>query len=131
VDREELKRQTFLGVAQLISGLGTCQRAKVGAVLVMDGMVVATGYNGSPTGKPHCIDEGCIMSKGHCVRTIHAEINCMINAAKAGIATNAGTIYTTHTPCNNCTLYLYQAGIKKVFYDGDYGNSELFREYYS
>lgn len=92
----------FAAQALLISNRATCKRAKVGAVLVKDHKVVATGYNGSVSGTEHCLDHDCLMVEGHCVRTLHAEVNAILQGAERGIP-KGFTAYVTHFPCLNCT----------------------------
>ena len=94
----------------------------VGAVLVDDAnRIVASGYNGSPRGLPHCMEVGCILdSDGHCIRSIHAEENAILQCAIHGISTEGLTLYSTHRPCTRCTMRLFQAGIRTVFYLTEY-----------
>ena len=107
----------LMKIAELIALRGTCPRAKVGAVLVREGRVISTGYNGSPSGTPHCIDMDCILDeRGKCIRTVHAELNCICFAAKYGIKTEGATMYITHSPCLDCAKAIINAGIKKVIY---------------
>ena len=94
----------FAAQALLISNRATCKRAKVGAVLVKDHKVVATGYNGSVSGTEHCLDHDCLMVEGHCVRTLHAEVNAILQGAERGIP-KGFTAYVTHFPLPE----LYQA----------------------
>lgn len=107
----------------LLASRSTCTRLSVGALIVRDNRVIASGYNGSVSGETHCIDEGCLIQEGHCVRTIHAEVNAVLQCAKYGIATQDSEVYVTHFPCLNCTKTLIQAGIKKVNYIEDYRNN--------
>lgn len=116
----------FMGLAKLAAVRSTCPRASVGCVLVLDRQVIATGYNGSAPGMPHCDDEGCEMVASHCVRTIHAEVNAVGQAAKRGIATEGATAYVTHTPCIHCQEVLVSAGVKQVIAEERYGDTELF-----
>lgn len=106
----------FMEIALLASRRATCNRLKVGAVLVKDKRVIATGYNGSPSGMPHCIDEGCSVVNGHCIRTIHAEQNALFQCAKFGVSTKGATCYVTHLPCLLCAKSLIQSGIVKVVF---------------
>lgn len=115
----------FLDMARLASTRATCPRASVGCVLVVDGQVVATGYNGSAPGMPHCHDEGCIIIEGHCARTIHAEVNAIGQAARLGVSVKHGTAYVTHTPCANCLKVLASAGIERVVALKRYGLDDL------
>ena len=121
----------FAAQALLISNRATCKRAKVGAVLVKDHKVVATGYNGSVSGTEHCLDHDCLMVEGHCVRTLHAEVNAILQGAERGIP-KGFTAYVTHFPCLNCTKQLLQVGCKRVVYIHQYRIDEyaqyLYRE---
>lgn len=114
--------QYFMAQAILLSMRGTCKRLSVGAILVRDERIIAGGYNGSVSGDVHCIDEGCYMVDGHCLRTIHAEMNAILQCAKFGIPTANAEIYVTDFPCLQCTKMLLQAGIKKIYYLRNYHN---------
>jgi dCMP deaminase len=114
----------FLRMALLASERATCQRLKVGAVIVKNKNVLATGYNGSASGEVHCIDEGCLMRDGHCIRTIHAEQNAILQCAKHGVNVNGASIYVTHFPCLHCTKSLVTVGIREIVYLNDYRNDE-------
>jgi len=85
----------FIRIASEVAMRSTCPRASVGAVIVKDNRILSTGYNGAPAGKPHCIDEGCIIDEGddHCQRTIHAETNAIAQAAKYGVSIDGATLY--------------------------------------
>lgn len=113
-------KQYFLSQALVLSMRSTCRRLMVGAVIVRDGRVIAGGYNGSVSGEVHCIDEGCLMEKGHCIRTVHSEMNAIIQCAKFGVATEGADIYVTHYPCLRCSKAIIQAGIKNIYYLYDY-----------
>lgn len=106
--------------AKLVSRRSTCARLKVGAVIVQDRHIISSGYNGSISGGVHCIDVGCKIVDGHCVRTIHAEANAILQCAKLGVSSNGTTMYVTHFPCLNCTKLIIQAGIKKICYNEKY-----------
>lgn len=114
----------FLLMSQLVATRSTCPRRSVGAVLVRDHRVIATGYNGSPAGQPHCLDVGCLLENGHCVRTIHAEENALLQCARYGIATAGVDLYCTDLPCRFCARSLTQAGIRSVHYVNDYESPE-------
>lgn len=114
--------QYFLSQSLVLSMRSTCERLMVGAVIVRDRRVIAGGYNGSVNGEAHCIDEGCYLEDGRCVRTIHAEMNAIIQCAKFGVHTEDAEIYVTHFPCLQCTKSIIQAGIKKISYLHDYHN---------
>ncbi|MFC3927174.1 deoxycytidylate deaminase [Streptococcus caprae] len=110
----------FMANAELISKRSTCDRAFVGAVLVKDNRIIATGYNGGVAATDNCNEAGHYMEDGHCIRTVHAEMNALIQCAKEGISTNNTEIYVTHFPCINCTKALLQAGITKITYKHAY-----------
>ncbi|NKZ19813.1 competence protein ComE [Streptococcus ovuberis] len=110
----------FMANAELISKRSTCDRAFVGAVLVKDNRIIATGYNGGVAATDNCSEVGHYMEDGHCIRTVHAEMNALIQCAKEGISTDGTEIYVTHFPCLNCTKALLQAGIKKITYKEAY-----------
>ena len=110
----------FMGIALKVAERGTCDRAHVGAIIVRDRRILTTGYNGSPSGLPHCDDVGHLIVDGHCVRTLHAEQNAIIQAAYHGVSVRDSTIYVTHQPCLTCAKMIINAGIKRVVYAGDY-----------
>ncbi len=110
----------FMGIAFEVAKRSTCDRAHVGAIIVKDKRILTTGYNGSPTGLPHCDDVGHLMVDGHCVRTLHAEQNAIIQAARYGISVLGSTIYVTHQPCLTCAKMIINAGIVRVVYAGEY-----------
>ena len=118
----------FMAQSHLLSLRSTCSRLSVGAKIVKDKRIVSGGYNGSIKGDEHCIDVGCKVVEGHCVRTIHAEINAILQCSKFGVGTEGATIYVTHFPCLNCTKSIIQAGIKEICYANDYRNNEYARE---
>lgn len=115
----------FLAQAKLAALRSTCTRLAVGAVLARENRIIASGYNGSVADGDHCIDDGCYVVEGHCVRTVHAEANALLQCAKFGVPTNETTLYVTHFPCLQCTKQIIQAGINKVVYETDYRNHEL------
>jgi dCMP deaminase len=110
----------FMGIAQAVSARATCARRKVGAVLVRDGHVISSGYNGSPEGLEHCIDIGCDVVEGHCVRCVHAEANAIIQAGQAGGGTQGATLYTTASPCRRCMGLAINARIVRIVYGEEY-----------
>ena len=114
--------QYFMLQAVLLSLRSTCTRLSVGAILVRDQRMIACGYNGSVSGDKHCIDDGCYMVDGHCLRTIHAEMNAVLQCAKFGIPTDGAELYVTDFPCLQCTKMLLQAGVKKIHYLRNYNN---------
>lgn len=110
----------FLNIAYEVANRSTCDRAQVGAVIVKDKRILTTGYNGSPSGLAHCTEVGCLMENGHCIRTLHAEQNAIIQAALHGVSTAGGTIYVTHQPCFLCAKMIINAGIKEIVYGQEY-----------
>jgi dCMP deaminase len=119
----------FMRIAQLVAERSTCTRAKVGAVIVKDRSIIATGYNGSPSGMPHCLEAGCLVYRSttpdgteeeNCFRTIHAEINAIAQAAKNGSAIDGAGVYVTHTPCIHCMKVLINVGMKTIYYAKPY-----------
>lgn len=114
--------QFFMAQCFLISTRSTCTRLAVGATIVRDKRIIAGGYNGSIAGGDHCIDKGCYVIDHHCVRTIHAEMNAILQCAKFGVPTEGAEIYVTHFPCLQCTKAIIQAGIKVIYYAEDYKN---------
>lgn len=117
--------QYFMAQAQVVALRSTCTRLNVGAVIIKENRIIASGYNGSVSDGAHCIDEGCYMIDGHCVRTVHAEANAILQCAKFGVATNGTTLYVTHFPCLQCCKQIIQAGIKQIVFEHDYRNHEL------
>jgi dCMP deaminase len=110
----------FLKLAMLASERATCPRMHCGCVLVKDRFVLATGYNGSLPGQPHCYDVGCLIVDNHCVRTNHAEINALVQATTHGVNVKGATAYVTNMPCTTCAKALIAAGIKRVVIFSDY-----------
>jgi dCMP deaminase len=112
----------FLKIAQTVAERSTCLRRKVGAVLVRDKRILATGYNGAPRGLTHCAEIGCLRKKlkikpGERIeicRGIHAEQNVLVQAAFFGIPVEGATLYTTHSPCISCAKLLINAGVKEI-----------------
>jgi dCMP deaminase len=121
--------QYFMTITRQVAERSTCLRAKVGAVIVRNRNIIATGYNGSPAGLPHCTEVGCLIYESrtpdgdieqNCYRTIHAEMNAITQAAKNGSAINDADIYVTHTPCIHCMKVLINTGLRTIFYDRPY-----------
>jgi dCMP deaminase len=117
----------FMGVAQVVATRSTCDRKKVGAVIVRDRTILSTGYNGSIRGMPHCDEAGHMMENGHCVATIHAETNAVLQAAKNGVRIDGSDIYTTASPCWNCFKMIANAGIRTVYYGEFYREERIHR----
>lgn len=112
--------QYFLALARNASTRATCDRKHVGAVLVRDHRLLASGYNGSIAGAPHCDEVGHLLVDNHCVRTVHAEANAVTQAAKHGVNIDGSTCYTTASPCWPCFKLLANAGVKKIVYAEEY-----------
>lgn len=112
----------FMQIALDVSTRSTCDRKYVGAVIVRDKMILSTGYNGSIRGLPHCDEVGHEMDNGHCVRTVHAEANAIVQAARTGSSIDGSDIYVTASPCYNCFKLIANSGIKRIFY------GELYRD---
>jgi dCMP deaminase len=110
----------FLKVAMLVSERATCPRMHCGCVLVRDKQILSTGYNGSMPGEGHCEDVGCWIVDNHCIRTIHAEMNAILQCSSHGVNTYGAIAYVTNMPCTNCAKALITAGIKEVVIFSDY-----------
>lgn len=115
-----------MNVATVVATRATCDRKHVGAVIVRDQRILATGYNGSIRGLPHCDEAGHMMEDGHCVRTVHAEANAIVQAARNGVAIEGAHIYVTASPCWSCFRLIANAGIVKVFYGEFYRDPRIF-----
>ena len=106
----------FMNIAHQVATRSTCDRKHVGAVIVRARTILSTGYNGSIRGMPHCDDVGHDLEGGHCVATIHAEANAILQAAKNGVMIEGAELYTTASPCWSCFKLIANAGIRKIFY---------------
>ncbi|MBI2393266.1 MAG: dCMP deaminase family protein [Deltaproteobacteria bacterium] len=116
----------FMNIAREVATRATCNRKHVGAVIVRERSILATGYNGSIAGLPHCDEEGHLMEEGHCVRTIHAEANAVIQAARNGVRIDGGMIYVTASPCFGCFKLIANAGIRRIVYGEFYRDQKIF-----
>lgn len=116
-DRHKL---LFSMLTKNLSEFSTDKRAQVGCILLKDGRVISTGYNGQLPGQPHI----SIMQNDHDISTVHAEQNAICNAAKNGISLKDCEAFVTHSPCQQCTKLLIMAGIKKVYYLEEYKTEE-------
>jgi dCMP deaminase len=121
--------QYFLTITRQVAERSTCTRAKVGATIVRDKSILATGYNGSPSGAPHCTEVGCLIvesttpegeTEKNCFRTIHAEINAIAQAAKNGTSIQGASVYITHSPCFHCLKTLVNTGIEAIYFEKPY-----------
>jgi dCMP deaminase len=110
----------FMQITFEVAKRSTCPRAAVGAVIVREKRILTTGYNGAPMGLPHCTEAGCLMVNDHCVRTLHAEQNAIIQGALHGVDVSGSTIYVTHQPCLVCAKMAINAGIERIVYAGQY-----------
>ena len=106
----------FMNIARQAATRSTCDRKHVGAVIVRDKTILSTGYNGSIRGMPHCDDVGHLMEGDHCVATVHAEANAIIQAAKNGVRIDGAELYTTASPCWNCFKLIANAGIGTIYF---------------
>jgi dCMP deaminase len=117
-----------MSIAELVANRSTCLRRHVGAVVVKNRRILATGYNGAPGGVPHCEEVGCLRGtmgvasgeRHELCRGVHAEQNALIQAATFGVSVSGATIYTTHQPCFICTKMLINAKIEKIIYKKKY-----------
>jgi dCMP deaminase len=118
----------FLEIAGLVSTRSTCLRRRVGAILVKEKRVLATGYNGAPSGLRHCLEIGCLREqhripsgeRHELCRALHAEQNAIIQSAVHGVAIKGATLYATTQPCIICSKMLINAGIERVVYSSGY-----------
>ena len=106
----------FGEITKQVALRSTCVRKKVGAIIVKDKNIISTGYNGSIRGLEHCETVGCLMIEGHCTRTIHAEANAIIQAAKHGLMIDRAEIYISASPCFNCFKLIANSGITKIYF---------------
>ncbi len=117
----------FMNIAREVATRATCDRRHVGALIVRDKNILSTGYNGSIRSQPHCDDVGHDMVNGRCVRTVHAEANAIIQAARHGVRIDGADIYTTASPCWDCFKLIANGGIVRVFFQDFYRESKSFQ----
>lgn len=118
----------FMDITKVVATRSTCLRRQIGAVIVKDQRLLATGYNGAPCGLPHCGDVGCIRAdrqvpsgeRQELCRGLHAEQSAVVQAAMYGVSIRDATIYSTHQPCSSCTKIIINAGIKRIVYQYSY-----------
>ena len=118
----------FMSITRMVSRRSTCLRRHVGAVLVKDRRILATGYNGAPAGLKHCRETGCLRAdidipsgeRHELCRGLHAEQNAIIQAAYHGISIRGAVLYCTNKPCVICSKMLINAGIREIYYDDGY-----------
>jgi dCMP deaminase len=127
----------FMNILDAVALRGTCLRAKCGCVITRNNVLLSTGYNGAPSGAPQCDEVGCLMKEVkhadghtsmHCKRTVHAEANALLQAAKNGVAIRDATLYCGMTPCRDCAMLIVNSGIKKVIVKADYHESAETKE---
>lgn len=116
----------FMEIARVVASRATCDCKHVGAVIVRDRTLLSTGYNGSIRGLPHCDEVGHMMENGHCVATIHAETNAILQAAKNGVAIDKADIYITASPCWPCFKMIANAGIRRIVFGEFYRDARIF-----
>ena len=125
----------FMDITRRVATRSTCLRRAVGAILVHDKRIIASGYNGGPSGLAHCLDIGCLREKlgipsgqqHELCRGIHAEQNAIIQAARYGVSIEGSVLYCTTQPCTQCTKMLINAGITEIVYAEGYPD-DLARE---
>lgn len=118
----------FMEITRVVASRSTCLRRQVGAIIVKDKRIIATGYNGAPQGLPHCSETGCMRQKlgipsgerHELCMGLHAEQNALIQAALYGVSVEGGTLYATTQPCVLCSKMLINASIKTIVFDGPY-----------
>ena len=115
-----------MNIARQVATRATCDRKHVGAVLVRDKTILSTGYNGSIRGLPHCDEVGHMMENGHCVATVHAEANAIIQAARNGVRIDGAIIYTTASPCWPCFKLIANSGCVKIVFGEFYRDQRIF-----
>ena len=129
----------FMEIAEVVGKRSTCLRRRIGAVLVKNKRILATGYNGAPSGLAHCYELGCLReemdvpsgTRHEICRALHSEQNAIIQAALYGVATRGATIYSSTQPSSLCAKMMINAGIARVVYEGDYPDDfalQLLRE---
>lgn len=120
----------FMAITKVVARRSTCLRRQVGAILVKDKRILATGYNGAPTGMDHCIDVGCLRAERNIpsgerhelCRGLHAEQNAIIQAAYHGVSIRGSTLFCTNLPCSICMKMIINAGIRTVVYLDGYAD---------
>ena len=121
----------FMAIAKMVAKRSTCLRRSVGAILVKDKRILATGYNGAPAGLKHCEEVGCLRESSsipsgqrhELCRGLHAEQNVIIQAAYHGISIKGATLYCTNKPCVICSKMLINSGIRKIYYEEGYDDA--------
>jgi dCMP deaminase len=123
--------QYFMDITELVAKRSTCTRRAVGAILVKDKRMLATGYNGAPKGVRHCSETGCLREqlgvpsgeRHELCRGVHAEQNAIVQAAHHGVSINGATLFCTNLPCSICAKMLINAGVQKIYYKSGYADA--------
>ena len=127
----------FLEVVKSVAARATCDRGRSGSVIVKDKRILSTGYVGAPSGLPHCDEVGHMLKKVthedgresvHCLRTVHAELNAITQAAKFGISVEGSTLYCKMEPCLTCAMAIINSGIKRIVCEMQYHAAQETRE---
>lgn len=129
----------FISIMNTVALRATCDRGRAGAVIVKDKRIISTGYVGAPRGLPHCDEVGHLFKTSikpdgtetqNCIRTTHAEMNAIVQAALHGVALNGSTLYVRMEPCLDCTKAIISAGIRRVVCERRYKDAELTRQFF-
>lgn len=115
----------FMNIAKEVGTRSTCNRKHIGAVIVRGKTILATGYNGSIRGLAHCDEAGHEMDNTHCVRTIHAEANAIVQSARHGVRIGDSDIYITASPCYDCFKMIANVGIRKIYFGEFYRDERI------
>lgn len=118
------KHHYYMDIAWTVATAGTCKRRQVGAVIVKNDQILATGYNGAPRKMDDCLKAGCEIEHGHCVRAVHAELNAIIQAANHGVEISGATLYTTASCCRACMKACINAGLVEIVYSDLYKSQD-------
>ena len=127
----------FLEVMKSVAARATCDRGRNGSVIVKEKRILSTGYVGAPSGLPHCDEIGHLLKKVthedgresmHCLRTAHAELNAITQAAKFGVSIEGSTIYSKMEPCSACAMAIINSGIKRVVCEMQYHAAQETRD---
>ena len=110
----------FMQLTEMVAVRSTCDVISVGCIITNEKRIIATGYCGAPRGMPHCTEVGCKIVKNHCIRTLHAELNAILQCVEHGVSTKNAVVYLTHSPCWHCGLMLINARVKKIYYKKEY-----------
>lgn len=126
--KPEQQIKYYHDILNAVASIGSCDRAKVGAIIVRDKCILSTGVNGAPRKLCHCDEVGHLMNNNHCIRTVHAEVNAILTAARNGINIKDCDMYSLFKPCFQCMKVLINSGIKNVYYFNEYNDD--FQKYF-